>query len=299
MGGLDDPRTSDLPADNVGDAHYVREAFNNQYNWIALAAVLGFALVSASALPLVVGAGAELIYLSLVSQNDRFRRLVRSRLGDRQKEARDARLQQTLAVLTPDRRARFGNVEKIGRAIRENYRQLSLGSQVITNQMEERLDGLRQAFLRLLIAGQQHGDYLKTFDAESIERTLAQLQKMAGSEPEKIQSINHKRVEILNMRLEKLKRIRENLQMIDAQSSAIEDVLGLVRDQSITMRDPQSVSNQLGDLVHDVEQTEDCVREVESLFESPSSEEIQALPARLETPAAANPPRPPAGKAKA
>src|SRR5206468_1159454 len=195
MGGLDDPRTSDLPADNVGDAHYVREAFNNQYNWIALAAVLGFALVSTSALPLVVGAGAELIYLSLVSQNDRFRRLVRSR--------------------------------------------------------------------------------------------LAQLQKMAGSEPEKIQSINHKRVEILNMRLEKLKRIRENLQMIDAQSSAIEDVLGLVRDQSITMRDPQSVSNQLGDLVHDVEQTEDCVREVESLFESPSSEEIQALPARLETPAAA------------
>src|SRR5206468_9977437 len=102
-----DPRLNDLTTQTTGDAHYVREAFNNQYNWIALAAVLGFALVSASALPLVVGAGAELIYLSLVSQNDRFRRLVRSRLGDRQKEARDARLQQTLVVLTPDRRARF------------------------------------------------------------------------------------------------------------------------------------------------------------------------------------------------
>jgi hypothetical protein len=294
----DDARLSDYSPESGSDLHYVREAFDNQYNWILLGATAGFALLSASLLPLILGGGIELIYLSLVSQNERFRRLVRSRLTDRYRKQQNARLEALLAVLTTERRTRFGGIEKICGGIRENYRQLSLSSQVLTNQMEERLDGLRQAFLRLLIAGQQHGDYLKNFDAETIERALAQLQKTLDSGPEKIQAINHKRVEILNMRLEKLKRIRENLQLIDAQSSAIEDVLGLIRDQSITMRDPQSVSNQLGDLVRDVEQTEDSVREVESLFESPSPEEIQALPEAIGA-RADDAAKPPAGKVKA
>ncbi len=54
--------------------------------------------------------------------------------------------------------------------------------------------------------------------------------------------------------------------MVDAQCSAVEDVLQLVRDQSVTMRDPQQVSDQLTNLVHDVEQTEQTVQQVESIF---------------------------------
>jgi len=41
--------------------------------------------------------------------------------------------------------------------------------------------------------------------------------------------------------------------VVDAQCSAVEDVLQLVRDQSVTMRDPQQVSDQLTKPVHDVE----------------------------------------------
>ena len=48
--------------------------------------------------------------------------------------------------------------------------------------------------------------------------------------------------------------------MIDAQCAAIEDVLQLIRDQSVTMRDPQEVSEQLDNLVQDVEQTEQSVQ---------------------------------------
>jgi hypothetical protein len=59
------------------------------------------------------------------------------------------------------------------------------------------------------------------------------------------------------------------------------------------MHDPQSVSDQLGELVQDVEHTESSVREVESLFDSPTPEEVRALPPD------AIPARPPAGKAKA
>jgi hypothetical protein len=61
--------------------------------------------------------------------------------------------------------------------------------------------------------------------------------------------------------------VGENQKVVEAQCAAIEDVLELIRDQSVTMRDPQQVSDQLDNLVHDVEQTEETVREVEAVFE--------------------------------
>ena len=57
-----------------------------------------------------------------------------------------------------------------------------------------------------------------------------------------MQEINKKRIEILTKRLEKFDKISENRKVVDAQCSAVEDVLMLVRDQSVTMRDPQQVS---------------------------------------------------------
>jgi hypothetical protein len=55
--------------------------------------------------------------------------------------------------------------------------------------------------------------------------------------------------------------------VVDAQCAAIEDVLQLIRDQSVTMHDPQQITEHLDNLVKDVEQTEETVREVESIFD--------------------------------
>jgi hypothetical protein len=54
--------------------------------------------------------------------------------------------------------------------------------------------------------------------------------------------------------------------VVEAQCSAVEDVLMLVRDQSVTMRDPQQVSDRLENLVRDLEQTEQTIQQVESVF---------------------------------
>jgi hypothetical protein len=84
----------------------------------------------------------------------------------------------------------------------------------------------------------------------------------------------------LQKRVEKYEKIRENCQVIDAQCAAVEDVLQLIRDQSVTMRDPQQISDHLDSLVKDVEQTEETVREVESIFDiSPlATAEMEADP---------------------
>ena len=66
--------------------------------------------------------------------------------------------------------------------------------------------------------------------------------------------------------------------MVNAQCSAMVDVLELIRDQSLTMRDPQEITYRLDTLVQDVEQTESTVREMEALFEMTAAESDGMLP---------------------
>ena len=110
--------------------------------------------------------------------------------------------------------------------------------------------------------------FAKTVDPAGIQNEITALQKKLNSDPPKVQDIDKKRIEILSKRLDKFKTISENRQVVDAQIAAMEDVLQLVRDQSITMRDPQQVSDQLDNLVKDVEQTEETVKQMEAIFSS-------------------------------
>jgi len=233
-----------------------------------LAGLTGFAVVSGSALPLLLGAGLELMYLSLVPQNSRFQRLVRSWKYAEEKRQYDRRLTGMFHEIPSEMRLRYADLDKICRDISKNYSHLSSTSQIFAQQMEDKLGGLRQAYLRMLHSAWQHREYLRTTDLNTVQRELLQLQKAQESETGKVQEINRKRIEILNKRIEKFKKIRENCEVIDAQCAAVEDVLGLIRDQSVTMRDPQQLSDHLEGLVHDVEQTEETVREVENIFEN-------------------------------
>lgn len=250
------------------EINYVKEAARLQYNWIALIGLAGFSAVSGSLLPVLLGAGFELMYLSLVPQSKRFQRLVRSWKFAEEKRQRDRQLATMYQEIPPDMRQRFANLSKVCGGIRANYGRLSATSQIFAHQTEDKLDGLLHAYLRLLNTAWLHREYLRTTDMGGVERELAQLQKTQESDAARVQEINSKRIDILTRRIEKFKKIAENCDVIDAQCAAVEDVLGLIRDQSVSMRDPQQLSEHLDLLVHDVEQTEETVREVESIFEN-------------------------------
>ena len=268
---------SELGLDKVD---FVKEALKWQYNWIGLAGAAAFALVSGTGLPLVLAVGLELIYLSLVPRSSTFRRLVRSRVYAAEKRKREIQLTTMFMELPPEMRSRYTALDAICRAIRTNYSRLSSTSQMFLEQMEQRLQGLLQAYLRLLFAGRQAAEYLRITDAGAIKRDVMKLEEAMKTDSPRVKEINSKRIEILGKRIEKFEKVRENQKVVDAQLAAIEDILQLIRDQSVTMRDPQQVSDQLENLVHDVEQTEETVREVESIFSigSPDSDTLGPLP---------------------
>jgi hypothetical protein len=260
---LPDAPGPDAPKQEI---NFVKEAFNIQYNWIALGGAAAFALVTGTAIPIALAGGLELMYLAVVSQHPRFQRLVRSWKFAEEQKQNEQKLGDILRSLPPDMQGRYIKLAEVCRSIRGNFSQLSSTSQIFVQQMNQRLEGLLHGYARLLSAAFQQRQYVKTTDPDEIKKEVAALQQHMNTDPPRVQDINKKRVEILSKRLEKYQKINENRQVVDAQCSAVEDVLQLVRDQSVTMRDPQQVSDQLANLVHDVEQTEQTVQQVESIF---------------------------------
>jgi DNA repair exonuclease SbcCD ATPase subunit len=276
---------------------FVKEAFHLQYNWIAMVSAGAFALVSGSFLPIILGGGLELMYLAIVPQHWRFQRLVRSWKFAEEQRAHQQKLSDMVAGLPAEMQSRYVHAEQVCGAIRNNFAQFSSTSQIFLQQIDDRLQGLLHGFARLLAAAAQQRQYLKSNEQEmashrlrfrnnqpsterdGIEHEIASLERNLSDDPPKVQEINKKRIQILTKRLEKFDKISENSKVVEAQCSAVEDVLMLVRDQSVTMRDPQEVTDRLDSLVKDVEQTEQTVQQVEAIFSgmSPDLDGLMSL----------------------
>ena len=272
----DDQPGSPAPQENI---NYIREAFHLQYNWIAMVSAGAFALVSASFLPIILAGGLELMYLAIVPQNWRFQRLVKSRKFAEEQQKHQQKLSEMLASLPAEMQSRYVHAAQVCSSIRSNFAQFSSTSQIFLQQIDSQLQGLLNGYARLLLAATQQQQYVKSTEQDGINHEIASLQKSLSSDPPKVQEINKKRIEILTKRMEKFDKISENRKVVDAQCSAVEDVLMLVRDQSVTMRDPQQVSERLDSLVHDVEQTEQTVQQVEAIFSdmSPDLDGLMSL----------------------
>ena len=258
----DQPRPQ-TPQDSID---YVKEAFHSLYNWIAMSGAGVFALLSGTFLPIILAAGLEMIYLAIIPQSSRFRRLIRSLKFAEEQRKHQERLDEMLRNLPAEMQSRYVHSAQVCASIRANFAQLSSASQIFLQQIDSSLRGLLTGYARLLLAAAQQQQYVKSTEQGGIKQEIASLQKALNSDPPKVQEINKKRIEILTKRLEKFDRISENRKVVDAQCSAVEDVLMLVRDQSVSMRDPQQVSERLDSLVRDVEQTEQTVQQVEAIF---------------------------------
>jgi hypothetical protein len=267
------------PPEQQDKISYVKEAFHLQYNWIALAGAGAFALISGTFLPLILAGGVELMYLAIIPQNQRFQRLVRSRKFAEQQKHKQQQLSEMLRGLPAELQSRYVHSAQVCNSIRANFTQFSSTSQIFLQQIDVRLQGLLNGYARLLVAAAQQQQYMRSTDPNEFKREIAGLQKSMPTDPPKVQEINKKRIEIMTKRQEKFDKICENRKVVDAQLSAVEDVLMLVRDQSVTMRDPQQVSDRLDSLVHDVEQTEQTVQQVEAIFSdlSPDLDGLMSL----------------------
>src|SRR3954471_7024016 len=252
------------------EPNYLAHAFKSQYNLIGLGTALGFAVLSGTLLPIIVAAGVEMVVLPLVSGSGRFQRLVRARTSEEAEEQTAARQRleasEMLQFMPDPERQRYRVLQALTNEIRQNYKGMDSSSQMLLEQLVEKLDFLLNFYLRMRYSLVRYQNYFQSTDPERIQERIAMLDHEMKSGPERVQQIKGRTRAVLGKRLERYGKAVENRGLIDAQTETVQEVLQLLRDQSYSMRDPRSITEQIDGLVSSAEETERGVKDMEDIL---------------------------------
>ncbi len=254
------------------EPNYLSLAFKSQYNLISLGTAIGFALLSANPLPILLVLGAQMIVLPLVAGSERYQRAIKAKLMEDEKQQKQAsrRLESSemLRALSDQERHRYRGLETLAAEIRENYQSLDASSQSLLDEVVSKLDFLISFYLRMRYSVARYEAYFQTTDPERIRHRLTSLEREMSQGPERVRAIKGKTANVLRKRMERYEKALENRQLVDAQTETVLEVLQLLRDQSFSMRDPKTITEQLDGLVTSAEETERGVKDLEDLLAS-------------------------------
>lgn len=261
---------------------YLKAAFMVPANLLGLVASAVASVVVGDPTPALVALGVEGVYLGSLSMSPRFQRLVRAQSSLSLRESAKAETVALLEELAPSQREHYFALKELRDKILANYRRLP-GGGVMVASSEGRLDTLLTNFIRLLGTLNNYRKYLNAADRAAIEREISDLKaESSGEENPRLREVKLKRVEILEKRLKRFQQAEESREIVSHQLASIEDLLRLTHEQSIAIRDPESLNHQLDALSAEIEATDETVREMERFMSF--AEEISAIPAAPERP---------------
>ncbi len=259
------------------NTNYTKEAFLHPWN---LAFLIGAMLVSFSVSLFSGGASwpfetillfataIELLYLGIVPRQDRFRRAIRSQRAA--EHARPPSQKEIFQHLTKHSQRRYARLRKLGRDIQSNYRKLSYASQGMLDSHVKKINGLLDSYLSLLYQQERYEYSSQTNTEGEVVRAIESLRADMQDDSAKVRAIKERRLRILEQRLTRFKKGRENLDIIKAQLETIEDVVKYIHEQSLTLRNPEEISFQLDTLLTEVEETQLAIEEIEEVFARPT-----------------------------
>lgn len=269
--------------------NFLKEAFKTSLNAALLGtSALGCTLAAyASGEPMLVALfpAIEGLYLTIASSLPGFRRKVRARHEAERKEAeriaRQKKLERDLAELSPSQRACFLELKALTDKTLACYSRLPSGGMLVASS-EVQLRSLLEMFLKLLSALNGYRRYLDNTNRQQIEKELSALRVELTSLPEQgvpstLQKLKERRVDLLEERLGRFDKALTGRELISHQLAGIEDFIRLLHDQALTLRDPEMATLQLDDLAHQLEVTDETMREMEA-FSAVTEEFAQLEP---------------------
>jgi hypothetical protein len=256
------------------DPNYTREAFLHPWNLTfliaALAITFGAGLLGAGEvvtnLLLLFTAAAELLFLGTVPRDARFQKAVRSlKAAERKKQPSQ---KEVFATLSRTDQRRYGRLRRLESDIKTNYEKLSYASQGLLDSHRKKIGGLLDSYLNLLHQRERYAYAMQQTTQSELAAAISALQQDMSDDPPRVRAVKERRLKILQSRLDRSKKGRENLEILDAQLATIEDVVQYIHEQSLTLRNPEEITFQLDTLLEEVEETERSVLEVEDVFSS-------------------------------
>jgi hypothetical protein len=248
--------------------NYLKAAFLMPANLMGLLTAGASSLMTGEPLPALVALGVEGVYLVAASTSRRFQRAVRARQpGAEEAQAARQRMEALLGEMAPSQREHYQQLVGLKEKILANYEKLP-GGRVLAASSEPRLDALLTSFLRLISTLNQYRGYLNSADRQQLEKEIRALEAEVAEEASpRLKEVKEKRLDILRRRVARFAQAGESREVVSHQLASIEDLMRLTHEQSIAIRDPESVNRQLEALSAEAHATDETVRQMEQFLE--------------------------------
>jgi len=264
----------------AGWGRYLKEAFLYRWNVLVFGGAAVAAVLSGHAdiaLPLV--AAGEIAYLAGLTSFPKFQSAIdvkahgegrAANVGPAQTSARQ-KLADVLGSLEAERRNRFlklrarcVEMQRIANAVRGETRDDSGAAAQLRTPA---LDRLLWVFLRLLLSQQALGRFLRAADGNSIQQQLDDLiarQKTASTD-ERIQRSLADSVATAQMRLDNYHTARSNAEFVTVELDRLESKIQALTEMAISHQNPDELSIQVDAVADGMSQTEETIRELQSI----------------------------------
>lgn len=246
-----------------------KEAFINQYNLILLGFATAASVVTLSPVPLLAAAGLEMLYLTFVPETSFFKRHVEQKYLEFDQEEARTRMEQRLELLDRRQRSRYESISGLIDQTKERFDSQGAG---LGDQMISKLEVLNERFLWMMETANAYQRYLNDVDHTALTNSLADVELAIGQTQGRVQSSLKERRDVLKKRLNRLQRVMENNIVVNTQIATVEDIMRLIYESSMSMTDPRGISQQVDDLLIDLESTEETVFELDRVDDANETE---------------------------
>src|SRR5437763_700295 len=280
----------------MGLAKYLKAAFANRWNVLALMGGVGFAALSGIPdvfIPLVLA--AEAAYLGFLGTHPRFQKYVdaQAAAAERKGMAQSSQqaLQQIIQSLTPPALARFERLRAQCVELRQiasdlaHSRAAEVGAPLESLQLEG-LDKLLWIFLRLLFTEHSLGKFLERTSPKQMKLEIETTERRLKATPADDQSLHAQKMrraledslQTCKDRLANYEKAQANHELVQLELDRLENKIKSLAELSVNRQEPDFISGQVDQVAGSMLETEKTMNELQfATGLAPIDEEVPEL----------------------
>jgi hypothetical protein len=259
------------PEDDTSAGSILRELIFNQYQAIVAGGAALASVLTLNPLPFLIWLGSEMVLLPVLDSGP-LRRLVARRRREVARAQQAQRRASLIAAFDPPHAKRYAAMEELCRMIESNYQGLSGISQAYLSEQRGKLDNILDGCLNRMLALQRYENMPATRSPAEIKREIADLEKeLAGPGlNERARAALQKNLELKRKLLASYSEVGATMKALATELDSMASLLEVLHQNSISLRDPQAIADELDTIVRQSEASDRAVREMEALLRSGS-----------------------------
>jgi signal transduction histidine kinase len=255
------------PQDEISAGSILRELIFNQYQAIVAGGAALASVLTLNPLPLLVWLGTEMVLLPVLDSGP-LRRLVARRRRQAARLQAAERRKSLIASFDGAYVKRYAAMEQLCRMIEANYQSLTGISQAYLAEQRGKLDNILDGCLHRMLALQRYEEMPTSRNPVDLQREIAALeQELSGTGLNtRARAAMQNNLELKRKLLTSYSEVGGTMKALATELDSMASLLEVLHQNSISLRDPQAISEELDTIVRQSEHSEKVVREMEALL---------------------------------